>query len=408
MTTHSITFVNDDDFTPSLGITGGISVRTYRVLSPAMDGAFTVDGLLVIRIPRPRPLLPLAGQFTVGGYLSAGVEAPAAAFKDFSHYPYQGVDPAMAWLGVNSGALTSAVAGSYARQYAAFTGPADYPVSAGGYAWKRAAYASVGFKFASMTANKHQILDAIQFEKLALAGTGPSTYQNAREIQVVVKPTRLNYASNPNMESGITGYSANGTTTLAGDGFCWRGTQALKVTVPAGTSSDSGTAFSITGLIPGRTYNLSARVATAQGCGDVTPWVGNGAAYKASQTWRQAVDSVDPDDQRWRTIWVSFTAITSSVSVGFNVVASTMSAGLSSIFWVDGVLTEEGDTARPYFDGSMGDDYLWETGGTVNATRSYFYENRVERSYLIRTLLTENVPLGISSGTPQYAVLPTQ
>jgi hypothetical protein len=32
----------------------------------------------------------------------------------------------------------------------------------------------------------------------------------------------------------------------------------------------------------------------------------------------------------------------------------------------------------------------------------------VERSYLIRTLLTENVPLGISSGTPQYAVLPTQ
>jgi hypothetical protein len=85
-----------------------------------------------------------------------------------------------------------------------------------------------------------------------------------------------------------------------------------------------------------------------------------------------------------------------------------MTAGQPSIFWADGILVEEGTSVRDYFDGSMGADYLWETSGTANLTRSYFYENRVERSYLIRTLLDENTPLGITSAVPQYAVLPTQ
>jgi hypothetical protein len=56
----------------------------------------------------------------------------------------------------------------------------------------------------------------------------------------------------------------------------------------------------------------------------------------------------------------------------------------------------------------MGEDYLWEQGGSANLARSYYYENYIERSYLIQTLLEENVPLGITANTPQYAVLPTQ
>jgi hypothetical protein len=85
-----------------------------------------------------------------------------------------------------------------------------------------------------------------------------------------------------------------------------------------------------------------------------------------------------------------------------------MVAGQPSIFWADAVLIEEGTAIRPYFDGSMGSDYLWEQGGSANLSRSYFYEDYVERSYLIRTLLAENVPLGITTAVPQYAVLPIQ
>jgi hypothetical protein len=408
MTTYNITFVNDDDFSPVVAISGGIVGRTFRVISPEISGLVTLDGTLAIKIPRPQPLEPEAGQISFQGHLSAGVKAPAAAFKDFSHYPYAGVDPAMAWIGINSGTLKSAVAGSYSRPYAAFTGPVDYPVSGGGYAWKRAAYASVGFKFASMSANKHQILDAVQFEALPVGSTGPSAYQNAREIQSIIKPTRLNYASNPNFESGLTGYGPTGQATHAIDTFHWQGTQSLKVTVPSTATSDSGLSLMVNGLIPGRTYTMSARVAIAQGCGDITPWSGTGSTQTTSAKWTQSANRTDPANKRWRTMYVTFTTPSSSLYVGMNVLKSTMPSGTASIFWVDGVLVEEGTAIRDYFDGSMGEDYLWEQGGSPNLTRSYFYENYVERSYLIKTLLEENVPLGITSAVPQYAVLPTQ
>lgn len=398
---------NDYEYTPSVAVTGTIVMGQYRTYMPQLGGTVSFDGVILAKIPRPKPLSPLAGQFTLGGLLSAGVRAPASAFKDFAHYPVGGVDPAMAWIGATSGALKSAVAGSYSRPYAAFTGPVDYPVSGGGYAWKRAAYAAVGFKFASMSATKHQILDAVQFEPLSLGAAGPSLYQNAREIQVIVKPTRLNYASNPNFESGITGAVAINSATVAADPFCWTGTGSCKVTSPAAGSTDGGFNFQITGLIPGRRYTMSARLAIAQSCGDVYAWSGTSYSTMVERTTFRTSEP-DPKNPQWRTVWVTFDAKVSSVWMGFNVSRSTMTAGQPGIFWADGILVEEGSAVRDYFDGSMGADYLWETTGTANLTRSYFYENRVERSYLIRTLLDENTPLGITSAVPQYAVLPTQ
>jgi hypothetical protein len=405
---NMLTLENDDDFAPVVAVSGTIVIRRYRVPSSTIGGTLEFGGSVGIKIPRPQPLAPEAGQVSFQGHLSAGVKAPAAAFKDFSHYPYAGVDPAMAWIGINSGTLKSAAAGSYSRPYTAFTGPVDYPVSGGGYAWKRAAYASVGFKFASMSANKHQILDAVQFEALPVGSTGPSAYQNAREIQSIIKPTRLNYAANPNFESGLTGYGPTGQATQALDSFCWQGTQALKVTVPTTATQDSGLAFQVNGMIPGRTYTMSARVAIAQGCGNITPWSGTGSVQMDVENWQQSVDRMDPANPRWRTVYVTFTTPSSALYVGMNVLQGTMAPGLASIFWVDGVMVEEGTTVRDYFDGSMGEDYLWEQGGSPNLARSYFYENYVERSYLIRTLLEENVPLGITAAVPQYAVLPTQ
>jgi hypothetical protein len=403
----SIVFINDEDFAPTITIEGTITARVYRVASPEIDGEVAVTGQLLITIPRPQPLLPLAGQITIQGTLTGSVRQPSGAFKDFAHYPFSGVDPAMAMIGVTSGALSSAATGSYSRPYAAFTAPADYPVSGGGYAWKRAAYAAVGFKFTSMTAGKHQILDAVQLESLPLGATGPTAYQTARSLNVVVKPTRLNYATNPNMESGITGYSVVSSATLAADPFCWRGAQALKVTVPTNPAADSGTSFSIPGLVPGRRYTMSARVAIAQDCGTVYPWCNSSNGTLVSRVnFTQAVP--DPANRRWRTVHMTFDAKATTVSVGINVTKSSMPAGKTSIFWADAVLVEEGSSVRPYFDGSMGADYLWEAAGTTNLTRSYFYENRVERGYLVQTLLDENTPLGISAAAPRYAVLPNQ
>lgn len=403
----NITFGNDEEWVPGLPVSGDIQIRVYKVFGPELDGAFTVGGDLAIIVPRPKPLHPLAGVFTVQGDLKAGVKAPAGAFKDFVHYPFGGIDPAMAMIGPTSGSLTSAAAGSYNRQYGIFTAPADYPVSGGNLAWKRAAYASVGFKFAGMNFNKHQILDAVQLETVRLGAAGPSAYQNAREVQAVIRPTRLNYAGNPNMESGITGYNQVASASIAADSsFFWKGTQSLKVTVPAGATADSGVTFRVSGMIPGRTYTMSAKVSIAIGCGDITPWSGTGTVQVRNAQWTQAANALDPDDPRWRTLHVTFTTAAPSAYLGLNVLHGTMPAGIASMFWVDGVLVEEGETVRDYFDGSTGDGYLWEASGVPNLTRSYFYENRVERSFLVQTLLTENVPLGITASAPKYAVLP--
>jgi hypothetical protein len=408
MATYAVTFENDDDFAPAFSIAGDIRAAVYSVYSPQLDGEFTVDGDLTITIPRPKPLSPLAGVFTIQGDIKAGIRVPPGAFKDFAHYPYSGTDPAMAMIGATSGSLSSAAAGSYNRQYAIFTAPADYPVSQGGKAWNRAAYASVGFKFSGMTINKHQLLDAIQVEAVPVGATGPSAYESTRQIQVVVKPTRLNYAPNPNFETSLANYASTGQATKALDAFCWQGTQSMKVTVPSTATSDSGWSLPVSGLIPGRQYVLSARVAIAQGCGDVVPWCGGTSVGGEQISWREAESTTDPSNQRWRTVSVAFTATGTNVYVGMNVTTATMTPGTASIFWVDGVLVEEGTTPLPYFDGSMGTDYLWESGGSPNLSRSYFYENRIERGYLVQTLLDENTPLGIAAAVPQYAVLPTQ
>jgi hypothetical protein len=176
--------------------------------------------------------------------------------------------------------------------------------------------------------------------------------------------------------------------------------------VPSAGTLNGGRHWTLNGLIPGRRYTASMRVAVAQGCGDVTPYASNNATLVNRISYRSA--KPDPSNKRWRTVWVTFDVSASTTTLGLFVDRTTMAAGQSSIFWFDGILVEEGAAVRPYFDGSMGADYLWEASGTANLTRSYYYENYTERSYLIRTLLDENTPLGITSSVPQYAVLPTQ
>lgn len=68
------------------------------------------------------------------------------------------------------------------------------------------------------------------------------------------------------------------------------------------------------------------------------------------------------------------------------------------------ILVEEGSILRDYFDGdSGGADYLWEQGGTPGSTRSYYYQDREARNYILIRLLQENVPLGMTVGQPEYA-----
>lgn len=70
------------------------------------------------------------------------------------------------------------------------------------------------------------------------------------------------------------------------------------------------------------------------------------------------------------------------------------------------ILVEEGTTLRDYFDGNSGADYLWEQGGVAGSTRSYYYPDRLMRHAVLVRNLAENVALGMTVETPQYAIFP--
>lgn len=76
----------------------------------------------------------------------------------------------------------------------------------------------------------------------------------------------------------------------------------------------------------------------------------------------------------------------------------------SEDLWWDEVTITPGTEPIPYVDGSLGDDYLWEEGGTAHDARSYYYENRLDRVEAIRRALRDSVPLGIGVAEPKFAV----
>jgi hypothetical protein len=77
-------------------------------------------------------------------------------------------------------------------------------------------------------------------------------------------------------------------------------------------------------------------------------------------------------------------------------------------FFVDAVMVQNGEDLQPYFDGSFGQDALWETGGTPGLARSYYYPQLVAKRHIVTEVLQQHIPLGISYATPVYAVPPTQ
>lgn len=202
---------------------------------------------------------------------------------------------------------------------------------------------------------------------------------------------RTNLATNPSMETGITGYAGLNATISATTEWAAVGTQSLKVT-PGGANADSfahmvGSGYTTmpSGFVAGKTYTISAtgRNTMVQAAADVNlgrkiivySWaagnVGNGqAASAAIPNTAGAVARVSAT--------ITLPADTVGVMVRFY---SGSSAAAETVLW-DAVLVEEGATAGDYFDGDTTDtktiDYAWT--GTAHAStstvKSAYYEAR--------------------------------
>ena len=386
---------------------------------------------------------------------TATVGTIAAAFTDFGIWELTDPDPAQTYgWWTNAGTLSSH--SSYQQIYGMFVPPLDYPVSGGAYAWRRAAYMAVGFKWAAVPNNTEQILTDVQLE-YAQTSVGsaslPSAYQRARQLQVIVKPSRLNYATNPAFQLGTTGWSRLGATETMQvstsmwpnnlstyDNVAYTAFQSCLVTLNG--TADSGIQLSVPYLIPGETYMASCYVSPlTNGLADLLASCGGNAAdvaglinpadgYGVPPYGSGPYGGINASNTPLPTgTWtrVSFPFVAAGDTQTFSIAADYLSGGSAVInplvfpqkFFVTAILIEPGNILQPYFDGNCGPDALWETtGGTTVPTsnggttpglgRSYYYNQLQFGQSIVLNTLASNVPLGISNAAPLYATPPLQ
>lgn len=383
------------------------------------------------------------------GTPSATVASPAAAFTDFGIWELADPDPAQtyAWW-TNAGALSSQTA--YTQSYGMVVPPLDYQVSGGNYLWRRAAYAAVGFKWANVPNNVEQILTDVQLEYARTSigsATTPSAYQRARQLQIVIKPSRLNYVTNPAFQNGTAGWTQDGTTvTTAVSNTVWPNNLATydnveysafqSCLVTLNSPADVGLQLQVPLLIPGQTYMASCYVMpNSGGIADLSASCGGGTADIASLILSADGYGVQPYGSgpygglnasnvplptgSWTRISFPFVAATDTQT--FIIAASSVVTPTTfpQSFYITAVLIESGDILLPYFDGNSGPDACWETtGGTTNpvsnggttpgSSRSYYYNQLRFGQGVVASTLAANTPLGISTAAPLYATPPLQ
>lgn len=376
---------------------------------------------------------------------------PVGAMTDFSIAALTDPDPAQTYVSYNNTGITVPTSG-YVRSQGMFFPPRDYFVSGGQQLYKRAAYMAVGFQFSSVANNAQVNIADVQVENPPF-GMGsppaPSAYVLPRAIQTIIKPTRLNYCFNPNFEVSLAGWNpiAGGVLTQDGgtsagvdieidDQLFTSGQASMNIAV---TNTGDGASMLLTDLIAGDTYIVSAYVQADVGIADILMTCANGAtsvlhgnsgtgygsagygggyyggnppsagpSLYGTGLYGSGLYGVGPGASvptgQWFRIFTTFqpTDETALLQIEANVLSSP------SDFWVDAVLVEPGEVLGFYFDGSFGDNYFWETGGTPGLTRSYYYEQSETKSNSVNNVLSHHTPMGISYTPPQYFIPPTQ
>ena len=158
-----------------------------------------------------------SGSMTLSGDAAPEVNAePIAAFTDFAIFGLTDPDPAQTYADENNAGMLSGD-GAYAQSYGIFVPPLDYPVSNGAYAWRRAAYMDIGFYYTGVPALNEEILADFQVTLIPLGTDTPLAYTPPRQIATIIKPTRLNFCTNPAFAVSTAGWEGTGTGAIETD-----------------------------------------------------------------------------------------------------------------------------------------------------------------------------------------------
>lgn len=252
-----------------------------------------------------------------------------------------------------------------------------------------------------------QYLDAFQMEVVPINFGAPTTpaFTKPRRLNVRVRPTRLNYSINPNFNVSSTGVvGSTGVTPARSTGRGVRSNDSLKITV-ATTATVPAQAYEDQYLpvVTGESLAVSFKHSIDASL--------SGSYRIAIQYYTETLVPVDTDfstdvmhdPSNWDLVSLISTVPERADRARISLVHADTAPAVTDNFWIDEVLIEKSTLIGEYFDGDFGDDYLWKANGTAGQTWSYFYEDRMQRHYILERTLRENVPLGISIGDPEYA-----
>lgn len=382
---------------------------TRTVIQPAIDPG--VPGL---------PWVIAGG----GSITSVAVLSPGPGFSDFAIFE-TGVDPdpAIVLIGYNNAGTENAseTATSYAQVFGTFSPPQQSLDSGGNARWQAAAYMAAGFRIASQAAWAAGAPGSVNFTDIQVEKTttqnGPTSYQLPRSLNTIIKPTRMNYVTNPSFETGDdTGWTAIGGATMTVVSGGYEGNYSLQVSVPG---AGGGVYIMVPDLILGDTYAASAYVRDTSGnINDITlsasglsvSSVATGYPYGAGEygsgPYGGIANAADDMGTDWFRPWTPFVAGQSTVVLSIVPVAVT-GATYPLVFDLDCVLVEPGEVLNSYGDGST-DGWQWELGGTPGVARSYYYERQSVAASAIEGVLGQHIPLGLTAYEPMWAIPPTQ
>lgn len=259
----------------------------------------------------------------------------------------------------------------------------------------------------------------------AKVSSQPSAYTAPNNANINVKADRVNYALNAGFnvntnfwtQTNVNTSGSPNPVTMSWDsttGFNSLGSLKLAFVAPSGTftgnvstgqlgastpGSFSGTAHVpiVQGLKVGHTYTISAWVKQGLGCPDVlmnfydSNFLGmTGISTNAAK----ANGTVNG----WTQVSITYTVPPNGLqdySFYFYVKYGDYVLQPAFSFWIDSILVEESNTVNPFFDGGFAAfDYQWETGGSANNSRSYYYKDYNNKVNRLNSALSSVLPVG--------------
>ena len=254
-----------------------------------------------------------------------------------------------------------------------------------------ARYAVPQFTIASAALNEVHYLDAVQFEQ----STSPTTFTDARRVDVVLRANRINQVINPSFEVDLDNWTAStaaSATRVAGgavEGSDYSAEVSALMTGTLSWTSDekvtvqSGDQNAFSAYVKGLT-NMEARL--------VITWYDELNAVIGSPTTTAYINLLPTEWQR-----LEITALAPATAVQAELSIEAIADNVGDKFYVDAVMFEKAAFVVPYFDGASGyqqaGDILWE-GGLPSSGRSHYYKNREVIVKRLIQVLPDYLPTG--------------